>query len=115
NLVGNNSNLELKSCLLLNISLCEETERSEDFLVTIYNPISHPVSQYVRLPVSGDSYIVTDSDGNAAMLMADIQLLISPRESVVSQIVPIPQSVLDIPYRNSSALNELVFRATDLP
>nr|CAD7587762.1 unnamed protein product [Timema genevievae] len=99
NLVGNSSNLELKSCLLLNISLCEETERSEDFLVTIYNPISHPVSQYVRLPVSGDSYIVTDSNG----------------ESVVSQLVPIPQSVLNIPYRNSSALNELVFRATDLP
>nr|CAD7417918.1 unnamed protein product [Timema poppensis] len=49
------------------------------------------------------------------MLVTDIQLLISPRESVVSQLVPIPQSVLDIPYRNSSALNELVFRATDLP
>nr|CAD7445524.1 unnamed protein product [Timema bartmani] len=63
NLVGNSSNLELKSCLLLNISLCEETESSEDFLVTIYNPISHPVSQYVRLPVSGDSYIVTDYNG----------------------------------------------------
>nr|CAD7429114.1 unnamed protein product [Timema monikensis] len=113
--VGNNSNLELKSCLLLNISLCEETESSEDFLVTIYNPISHEVSQYVRLPVSGDSYTVTDYNGNAAMLMTDIQLLISPRESVVSQLVPIPQSVLNIPYRNSSALNELVFRATDLP
>nr|CAD7429112.1 unnamed protein product [Timema monikensis] len=99
NLVGNNSNLELKSCLLLNISLCEETESSEDFLVTIYNPISHVVSQYVRLPVSGDSYTVTDYNG----------------ESVVSQLVPIPQSVLNIPYRKSSALNELVFRATDLP
>nr|CAD7453459.1 unnamed protein product [Timema tahoe] len=125
NLVGNSSNLELKSCLLLNISLCEEMESSEDFLVTIYNPISHPVSQYVRLPVSGDSYIVTDSNVNISYPVSQyVRLPVSgdsyivtdsDDESLVSQLVPIPQSVLDIPYRNSSALNELVFRATDLP
>nr|CAD7429116.1 unnamed protein product [Timema monikensis] len=93
------SNLELKSCLLLNISLCEETESYKDFLVTIYNPISHVVSQYVRLPVSGDSYTVTDYND----------------EEILSQLVPIPDSILNIAYRNSSARNEIVFQASNLP
>nr|CAD7458127.1 unnamed protein product [Timema tahoe] len=93
------SNLELKSCLLLNISKCDETELAEDFLVTIYNPISHSVSQYVRLPVSGDSYTVTDSND----------------EEILSQLVPIPDSIVNIAYRNSSARNEIVFQASNLP
>lgn len=36
-------------------------------------------------------------------------------EELTTQLVPIPQSVLDMPGRESSATQELVFKAKDLP
>lgn len=56
--------LSFSNCLLTNVSSCPLTENLDTFLVTIYNPLSRPVSKYVRLPVSGTSYIVTDPDGS---------------------------------------------------
>lgn len=56
--------VSLDYCLLLNISSCEITEKSNNFVVTLYNPLSRYVSQYVRLPVTGTSYTVTDPSGN---------------------------------------------------
>ncbi|XP_043485751.1 lysosomal alpha-mannosidase isoform X1 [Polistes fuscatus] len=97
-----NSTLEWKlhSCLELNISSCVYTENNTDFIVIIYNPQSQPVSPYIRLPVNGNSYEVLDSTVNV---------------KIVSQIVPIPERVLQIPGRESKATKELVFRANDLP
>ena len=57
------SNLEFKSCLLLNISACEETESNKQFIVTMYNPLSQKISQFVRLPVTGHSYSIKDHLG----------------------------------------------------
>lgn len=56
-------NLPLESCLLLNISQCDISESNKNFVVTVYNPLSRPVSHYVRLPVSGKAYTVTDPNG----------------------------------------------------
>ncbi|XP_063233743.1 lysosomal alpha-mannosidase-like isoform X2 [Bacillus rossius redtenbacheri] len=91
--------LELESCLLLNISQCEASEGRAGFLVTVYNPLGRPVSPYVRLPVSGRNYTVTDVNGM----------------EVSWQLVPVPQSVRDLWYRKSKASSELVFRAEQLP
>lgn len=55
--------LPLQSCLLLNISECDVSEKSNFFVVTLYNPLSRPISRYVRLPVTGKSYTVTDPNG----------------------------------------------------
>ncbi|KAJ8870547.1 hypothetical protein PR048_029570 [Dryococelus australis] len=93
------TNLTMRSCLLLNISQCDISESSSEFLVTIYNPLARPTSHYVRLPVNGNNYVVTDYNG----------------AQVPSQMIPVPQSVLDIPYRKSVATQELVFRAADIP
>lgn len=55
--------IPIGSCLLTNISSCPLSEIHEDFVVTIYNPLSRPVGKYVRLPVVGTSYKVLDPQG----------------------------------------------------
>ncbi|GFG40564.1 hypothetical protein Cfor_04486 [Coptotermes formosanus] len=89
----------LKSCLLLNISQCDVSEHSSQFVVTVYNPLSHPISHHVRVPVSGASYTVQDPTGKALTV----------------QMVPIPQPVIEVPGRVSPATMVLVFHARDLP
>jgi hypothetical protein len=91
--------IPLKSCLLLNISQCDVSEHSSQFVVTVYNPLSHPISHYVRVPVSGASYTVQDPAG----------------KQVKTQLVPIPQPVIEVPGRVSPATVQLVFNAKDLP
>lgn len=51
------------SCPLLNISQCNWTETQESFVVTVYNPLSKPVTKFVRLPVANSNYSVNDPKG----------------------------------------------------
>ncbi|XP_046834727.1 lysosomal alpha-mannosidase isoform X1 [Vespa crabro] len=95
-----NDNLTMYSCLELNISACAYTEDNANFIVTVYNPLSRPISTYIRLPVQGNSYDVLDMTTNL---------------NVVSQIIPIHERVLQIPGRKSKATKELLFHAIDLP
>ncbi|KAG1658220.1 Lysosomal alpha-mannosidase [Nymphon striatum] len=81
-------------CNLLNITQCEITEKSSQFSLTIYNPIGRPIEKYIRLPVTGKSYVVTD--------VKKIKLQ--------TQLVPIPDVIKNIPGRNSSATSELIFK-----
>lgn len=55
--------LSFNNCLLTNVSSCSLTETLDTFLVTVYNPLSRPVSKYIRLPVTGTSYTVKDPSG----------------------------------------------------
>ncbi|XP_072745213.1 lysosomal alpha-mannosidase isoform X1 [Anoplolepis gracilipes] len=88
------------TCLELNISSCTFSEKNDMFMVAVYNPLSRPVSTHVRLPVKENSYqILSLYDG------------VYP----VTQIVPIPECVQKIPGRLSDAVNEIVFRAADIP
>lgn len=96
---GGNSTLSFSSCLLSNISQCEISEKSQNFVVTIYNPLSQASSYYVRLPVQNATYSVKDADGNEQAI----------------QLVPVPDSVSVIPGRNSNATYEIVFKAEDIP
>lgn len=91
---------EFKTCHLLNISQCEVSEQSEQFVLTLYNPLSRPVTEFVRLPIPSETaYNVVDPDG----------------QKLTVQFVPLPKAVLRIPGRQSSATTELVFQASDLP
>ncbi|XP_055848477.1 lysosomal alpha-mannosidase isoform X1 [Episyrphus balteatus] len=90
---------EFKSCDLLNISSCDISEQSNRFILTLYNPLSHSTFEYIRVPVSGHNYEVNDY-----------------REvAIESQIVPIPESIRSLKFRNSDAKYELVFMASELP
>lgn len=53
--------LSFHSCLLSNISQCEVTEQSENFVVTLYNPLAQETTQFVRLPVQNFKYLVYDN------------------------------------------------------
>lgn len=55
--------LELKTCSLLNISSCATSESNSQFALTLYNPLAHSTNEYVRIPVKGYKYTVTDPSG----------------------------------------------------
>lgn len=88
-----------RSCLLLNISECSISEKSQSFIVTVYNPLSYTISHYVRLPVTGVSYSVRDPTG----------------KQLPVQLVPIPSPLFNLPGRKSKATVEMVFKAQDVP
>ncbi|XP_017042898.2 lysosomal alpha-mannosidase isoform X1 [Drosophila ficusphila] len=90
---------DFKTCALLNITSCPVSEENERFALTLYNPLAHTVSEYIRIPVPGVSYNIIDNKG----------------VTLESQAVPIPQPVIDIKHRNSTAKYELVFLATNIP
>ncbi|XP_057661695.1 lysosomal alpha-mannosidase-like isoform X1 [Diorhabda carinulata] len=87
------------TCPLVNMSQCAFTETNNDFVVTIYNPLSRIVDKFIRVPITGNKYSVKDPEGT----------------EIVTQIVPVSQGVLTIPGRKSRAQNELVFQAADIP
>lgn len=90
---------KFESCLNLNISICNISEHSNQFMVTVYNPLAHATYQYVRVPVTGQKYEVRDY-----------------RNIVVSsQLVSIPDGLKSLHYRMSAANNELIFQATEVP
>lgn len=54
---------EFKTCSLMNISSCDVSERSDQFVLTLYNPLGHTTNDYVRIPVPDVNYVVTDYKG----------------------------------------------------
>ncbi|XP_067625390.1 lysosomal alpha-mannosidase [Eurosta solidaginis] len=94
--LANLTNGEFVSCLQLNISVCDFTQNGADgIVVTLYNPLAQPASQYVRVPVKNESYVVTDSEGHV----------------LTSELLPIPNEVQSLNFRTMGATHELVFRA----
>ncbi|XP_041448156.1 LOW QUALITY PROTEIN: lysosomal alpha-mannosidase-like [Drosophila obscura] len=88
---------EFESCLQLNISECAFTKDGADnVVVTLFNPLAHTSSQYVRVPVKEESYQVTDEKGRV----------------VPSEVVPVAWQVLALGYRQNSTQHELVFQAS---
>ncbi|XP_024086113.1 lysosomal alpha-mannosidase-like [Cimex lectularius] len=100
-LMKNGGVVDLQSCLQLNVSSCHVSENSDSFVVTLYNPLSRFVDRLVRLPTKDvkQSYSVKCPMGKEQL----------------TQIVPIPPSVIQIPGRNGFALAELVFLAKGIP
>lgn len=97
---NSNNRFDFETCAYLNISACDVSENNERFIVTLYNPLAHSTFQYVRVPVEGgDEYVVKD--------YRDVP--------VVSQSVPIPEEVLNLKFRISKSVVELVFLASELP
>ncbi|XP_076263635.1 lysosomal alpha-mannosidase-like [Rhynchophorus ferrugineus] len=96
---GDKPALPLFTCPLANISQCSVTEESENFVVTVYNPLSRYINKTIKLPVKGSGYTVVDGHG----------------KSYLTQILPIADVVANIPGRQSDATNELYFIADDIP
>ncbi|XP_059487102.1 lysosomal alpha-mannosidase-like [Neocloeon triangulifer] len=90
--------VEYKSCLLSNVSQCELSENNVNFVVTLYNPLAQETSSYVRLPVQNFKHKVYFNGSE-----------------IPTQMIKIPTPVFSIPYRTSTAEQELLFVATIPP
>ncbi|KAH8410572.1 hypothetical protein KR009_003810 [Drosophila setifemur] len=96
-LLTNLTSGEFESCLELNISVCSFTHKSgNNVVVTIVNPLSATSTQYVRVPVPNENYVVTNEKG----------------VEVPSELVPVPWQVLSLQHRPNDTQHELVFKAT---
>ncbi|XP_054707229.1 lysosomal alpha-mannosidase-like [Uloborus diversus] len=91
----------LQFCDDLNISQCVFTEIESQFLVIVFNSLVQPVKTFVRLPVTGEGYL--------------IRQMMRRRRSLPAQVLPIPPSVISLPERSSLAVNELIFPITIPP
>ena len=58
-----NEELSFTSCPLTNISECDVSTKSQNFLITVYNPQSKYADYFVRVPVSGLKYTVKNHLG----------------------------------------------------
>ncbi|KAH8328536.1 hypothetical protein KR067_010551 [Drosophila pandora] len=86
-----------ESCLELNISTCTFTQKSaNNVVVTVVNPLGHTSTQYVRVPVPKENYIVTDEKAR----------------EVPSELVAVPWQILSLEHRPNDTQHELVFQAT---
>ncbi|KAJ8939540.1 hypothetical protein NQ314_011107 [Rhamnusium bicolor] len=61
-ILGINNDLNLKSCLLSNVSICVESDKDE-FTVLIYNPLARSVSHYIQIPVNDGTWKITGPSG----------------------------------------------------
>ncbi|XP_068153638.1 lysosomal alpha-mannosidase-like [Drosophila tropicalis] len=88
---------EFESCMQLNISVCAFTKDSADnVVVTLFNPLAHTSTEYVRIPVKDESYQVTDEKGRV----------------IASEVLPVAWQVLALEYRSNDTQHELVFKAS---
>ncbi|EDW77500.1 uncharacterized protein Dwil_GK24524 [Drosophila willistoni] len=93
----NLTNGEFESCMQLNISVCAFTKDSaDDVVVTLFNPLAHPSTQYVKVPVKDESYEVTDEKGTI----------------IASEVVPVAWQVLALEHRSNDTQHELIFKAS---
>lgn len=93
--------LTVTNCPAMNVSQCEISESSDKFLLSVYNPLSWPVSPYLRVPVPSPSYRVFTSYP-------------VPHQLTV-QVNQIPDYIRAIPGRESLSQYELIFRVDDVP
>ncbi|XP_075222185.1 lysosomal alpha-mannosidase-like [Lycorma delicatula] len=99
---ANNSQFKFSPYLRSNMTECAVCESGQPFTVTLYNPLSHPTTHYVRLPVMGDgmvSYTVLNPQG----------------EKENAQLVPVPKSVISMSGRKSNSTVEILFKAENIP
>ncbi|XP_064486653.1 lysosomal alpha-mannosidase-like isoform X2 [Ornithodoros turicata] len=85
----------LQFCHSLNMSHCRVSEEKDIFTVIIYNPMSHAVTHFVRLPVTAPGTFN----------------VINHKEEPVDVQVPLNMGVQEIPERQSFAKAEVVFPA----
>jgi len=99
-LTSTQPSLAVVSCPLTNVSNCPITEANNQFVAIVYNPIGRNVTRWLRIPVKGSGYTVTDSYMN----------------KVDNQLVPVSVATAGLPdHKGSMAVNELVFQAMAPP
>ncbi|CAG9577073.1 unnamed protein product [Danaus chrysippus] len=86
-------------CHQLNMSQCKFSETQESILLVVYNPLSVKTYSHVRLPAIALHYSIRDFND----------------DEVEYQLVPLPAAIINLPGRSSTAIQELVFEAENVP
>ncbi|XP_028137565.1 lysosomal alpha-mannosidase [Diabrotica virgifera virgifera] len=55
--------LPLSTCLLTNVSICENTMKDRS-LIVVYNPLTRPIDYFLRIPVNNVNYTLSGSEGS---------------------------------------------------
>lgn len=82
------SSLKFQYCDFLNISICGITQTEKSIIMNYYNPLARPISSYVRLPVSSNSYTVSGPDGKSVPAQVSSIVIHSPFELVFKASAP---------------------------
>ncbi|KAJ8982145.1 hypothetical protein NQ317_011291 [Molorchus minor] len=61
-ILGLDKDLNLKSCLLSNVSICAESS-GDNFNLLVYNPLSRSASHYIQVPVNDGEWKITGPSG----------------------------------------------------
>ncbi|CAG4967828.1 unnamed protein product [Colias eurytheme] len=93
------SNQQFIVCHQLNMSQCRFTETQDSMLLLVYNPLSIKTYYHVRLPAVALHYSIRDYND----------------EEVEYQLLSLPASVINLPGRKSTAIQELCFEAENIP
>ncbi|CAF4957219.1 unnamed protein product [Pieris macdunnoughi] len=93
------TNQQFIVCHQLNISQCRFTETQDSILLLVYNQLSFKTYYHIRLPAIALHYSIRDFND----------------EEVEYQLVPLPASVINLPGRKSTAIQELCFEAENIP
>ncbi|XP_063836494.1 lysosomal alpha-mannosidase-like [Ostrinia nubilalis] len=93
------NNQQFVTCHQMNVSQCRFLETQDAILLLVYNPLSVKTYHYVRLPAIALHYSIRDYND----------------EEVEYQLVPLPKAVINVPGRTSSAIQDLVFEAENIP
>ncbi|CAK1546529.1 unnamed protein product, partial [Leptosia nina] len=93
------TNQQFIVCHQLNISQCRFTETQDSMLLLVYNQLSVKTYYHVRLPAIALHYSIRDFND----------------EEVEYQLVPLPASIINLPGRKSTAIQELCFEAENIP
>ncbi|XP_074649565.1 lysosomal alpha-mannosidase-like [Tubulanus polymorphus] len=91
----------LTFCHQTNISLCSVSSVAKQFTMVVYNPLSRPVTAWLQIPVNGNAYNISDTDGHP----------------LAATIIPVSQRTQAIPERKSSnytSRNDIVMKV-ELP
>ncbi|XP_068622155.1 lysosomal alpha-mannosidase-like [Battus philenor] len=93
------NNQQFIICHQLNMSQCRFSESQDTMLLLVYNPSSIKTYFHVRLPAIAMHYSIRDFND----------------EEVEYQLIPLPSSVINLPGRSSTAIQELCFEAENIP
>ncbi|KAJ8951630.1 hypothetical protein NQ318_012300 [Aromia moschata] len=61
-ILGFSTDLNLRTCLLSNVSICDESDKDE-FTILVYNPLARTTSHYIQIPVNDWTWKVTGPSG----------------------------------------------------
>lgn len=106
-------NLDIKLCLLANVSHCEASN-SERFVVVVYNPLSSEITDYIRLPTNNNIFNITGPGKHFLIYIQYLTIDFTDGDTVIYQLTPVIKDFSYVAEIQPSSY-DLVFKAEHIP